>query len=114
MSSDVLRSGSWKGHLLSVEFLLLARLDNERSPVLVSSSGSGWLKVVSDGPGDSGSAGSGWLKVVSDGPGDSGSGGSGSCDWPSKRVASCRSDVGYFYIRHRGWFFWFWFLGATL
>ena len=35
MSSDVLWSGSWKGLLLPVEFLLLAGLDNERSPVLV-------------------------------------------------------------------------------
>ena len=26
-------------------------------------------------------------------------------DWPSERVARCRSDVGFFYIRHRGWFF---------
>ena len=26
----------------------------------------------------------------------------------SARVARCRSDVGFFYIRHRGWFFWVW------
>ena len=37
-------------------------------------------------------------------------------DWPSARVARCRSDVGFFYIRHRGWFFWVRILGlgATL
>ena len=35
MSSDVLWSGSWKGLLIPVEFLLLAGPDNERSPVLV-------------------------------------------------------------------------------
>ena len=48
--------------------------------------------------------------------GSEGSGGSGSYDWPSARVARCRSDVGFFYIRHRGWFFWVRILGlgATL
>ena len=37
-------------------------------------------------------------------------------DWPSARVARCRSDVGFFYIRQRGWFFWVRILGlaATL
>ena len=54
--------------------------------------------------------------LVSGGSGSRSGSGSGSYDWPSARVARCRSDVSFFYIRHRGWFFWVRVLGpgATL